>query len=176
VETTVSFPGPRATDPRITVTLREPGTPWPIRLHFLDLRDTDDEAWSARVNVGFELGENYDGILEYETAPEPLDPMTVARIASRYTSYLRIAEEVIALDRGGAVEAVRQLRGPGVKPARLSDDFYRLIGADYEQRRASGVSAPLQELADAHHVDKSTASRWVKTAKQRGYVREGDRG
>jgi DNA-binding MarR family transcriptional regulator len=34
------------------------------------------------------------------------------------------------------------------------------------------VPAPLRELVEAHHVDKSTASRWIKEARRRGYIEE----
>ena len=142
MEIGLSFPGARATDMRTTVTIREPGTPWPLQFHFVSVVE-DDESLSRR-NVGFEFGSGrIPRDTEGDEAPDLIDPLTVARIAERYTAYLRIAEEALVLNEGGLDAAIRQVRPPVVKPARLTDDFYRLVLADYEQRRASGSSSPL---------------------------------
>jgi hypothetical protein len=94
----------------------------------------------------------------------------VNRVVGHYLDYVEIAQRALTVEIGGLGAAIKRLRGPGAKPARLTDDFYRLIASDYRQRSESGVSAPLQSLADAHHADKSTASRWIKEARRRGYL------
>ena len=169
IEVVMSGHRSRAVDSRTTVVIREQRTPWPVRFHFLRLEE-DDGAVEWR-NVGFEIGDRFDD-LEDGAAVDPLamDQVAVERVVSRYHEYLQVAERMIVLDRDGIEGALRLLRGHGVKPAKLTDDFYRLIAADYSQRRRSGVTAPLQRLADAQNVDKSTASRWVKEATRRGYL------
>jgi hypothetical protein len=172
----VRYPGVQARDPRITVTLEESGTPWPIRLHFLDVAD-EKTGEREYVHVGFELGERFDfepgtPSIQLAEEPEPLDPVALKRIANNYVSYLEFARHAIVLEQEGMTGALRRLR-PGRKPARLTDDFYRLIADDFRARR-EGTSAPLKELAGAHHVDVSTASRWVKEARRRGYLEGAD--
>lgn len=73
------------------------------------------------------------------------------------------------LQRDGIEGAVKRLRGPGRKPARLNDDFYRLIGAEYEAHRQAG-GHPGKELAAKYHVDPGTVSRWVGEARRRGHL------
>lgn len=177
----VRYPGVRTDDLRITVTLQELGTPWPVRFHFLNTADTDTGVREF-VHVGFEVGERFEkelatglepsGSVTLATDPEPLDPVAVQRIASNYASYLELARHAIVLEEEGIDGAIRRLR-PGRKPARLTDDFYRLIAEDFRARRDVG-GAPVKELAAAHHVDISTASRWVKEARKRGFLESAD--
>jgi len=135
----------------------------------------EDDGTSARRNVGFELG---DGPIprdaEVTDAHAAIDPLTVERITSRYGAYLRIAEESLVINEGGLEAAIRQIRPPGTKPARLNDDFYRLVLADYEQRQESGSTSPMIDLANAYYVDKSTASRWIKEAQRRRDAKRAD--
>jgi hypothetical protein len=175
VKISVRYPGVQADDPRITVTLQEVGTPWPIRFHFLNIADDESGQIEHReyLHVGFELGEQFASmpgtpLRPLTEEPEPLDPIAVQRVASKYVTYLEFARHAIVLDQEGMTGAIRRLR-PGRKPARLTDDFYRLVADDFRARRES-TSAPLKELAAAQHVDISTASRWVKEARRRGYL------
>jgi hypothetical protein len=175
VKISVRYPGVQADDPRITVTLQEVGTPWPIRFHFLNIADDESGQIEHReyLHVGFELGEQFASmpgtpLRPLTEEPEPLDPIAVQRVASKYVTYLEFARHAIVLDQEGITGALRRLR-PGRKPARLTDDFYRLVADDFRARR-EGTSAPLKELAAANHVDISTASRWVKEARRRGYL------
>jgi hypothetical protein len=170
VKISVSWPGARATDPRNTVTLVEDGTPWPIRFHFLRLSDTEKPDWTELVNVGFEIGERFE-VGEFETVPEPVDALTVQRIANNYGSYLEIARQSLVLDREGTEGAIKRLRGPGRKPARLTDDFYRLIAADYETHRQAG-GHPGKELAAKYSTHPGNVSKWLKVARQRGFLAE----
>ncbi len=158
--------------------LRELGTPWPIRFHFLQLIDTETGAQNL-VNVGFEIGEQFEvepgaESAPLDTEPEPIDLVTVQRIASNYGAYLEFARHALVLEREGMAGAVKLLRGPGRKPARLTDDFYRLIADDYEARRRAGEPHLVKAIAEAHHVDISTASRWIKRA--RPYMKGADDG
>jgi len=173
VKISVRHPGVGTNDPRIAVTLQEAGTPWPIRFYFLNISDDEHPEHREYLHVGFELGEHFASergtpLVPLAEEPEPLDPIAVQRIASNYASYLEVARHAIVLDQEGMTGAIQRLR-PGRKPARLTDDFYRLIADDFRARREV-TSAPLKELAAAQHVDISTASRWVKEARRRGYL------
>jgi hypothetical protein len=169
MEISVTWPGQRATDPRNTVTLREAGTPWPIRFHFLRLGDTEKPDWVELVNVGFEIGERFE-VGQLETIPDPVDAVALQRIASSYGSYLEIARQALVLDREGTEGAINRLRGPGRKPARLTDDFYRLIAAEYETHRQAG-GHPGKELAAKYSTHPGNVSKWLKEARARGYIK-----
>lgn len=174
MEVETRFPTHRAADPRVRVTIREPGTPWPIRFYFLQLENAETGEPST-VNVGFEIGEHFDHADSVEHL-EPLDPVTVVRVTSQYGAYLRAAEASVTLNQLATAEALKTLRGPGRKPARLTDDFYRRVAADFEQRKAAGSSRPVSDLAATQYVDKGTASRWLKEARRRGYIKEAQDG
>ncbi len=169
VKISVTWPGARATDPRNTVTLVEDGTPWPIRFHFLRLGDTENPDWVELVNVGFEIGETQFDAADLETLRRPIDAVTLQRIANNFGSYLELARQSLVLDRDGTEGAIKRLRGPGRKPARLTDDFYRLIAADYEAHRQAG-GHPGKELAAKYSTHPGNVSKWIKAARQRGFL------
>jgi hypothetical protein len=176
MEIAVTYPGVQASDPRNTVTLRERATPWPIRFHFLRMQDTDTGEFDL-VNVGFEVGDRFEvtpgaAVHQLGEPPRPLDMRALQRVTENYSTYLELARRALILDREGMAGAVELLRGPGKKPARLTDDFYRLIASDYEARRRSGEAHLVKALAEAHHVTASAASRWIKEARRRGYIEE----
>ena len=148
-----------------TVTVHEPGTPWPIKFHFV--RENDEP-----VSVGFEIGE-HEITPDVEPVPiEPIDAAAVQRIATNYVSYLAIATNAIIIREPEALEhAIRRLRGTGVKPAKLNDDFFRLVAADYDAHRKAGLP-PGKSLAAKYTAHPSAVSRWIKTARERGYIKE----
>jgi hypothetical protein len=182
MEIAIKMPGRQATDARNTVTLREPGTPWPISFYFLRLIDSETGEHEL-INVGFEIGEPYEvkagaSAAPIERTPEPVDATTLRRIASNYDAYLQIARNALWVAEPEDLEnAIRRLRGPGRKPARLNDDFYRLIAADYDAHLKAG-GHPGKELAAKYQTDPSAVSRWIKEARRRGYItsKEGDNG
>jgi hypothetical protein len=168
-------PGRLASDARSTVTLQVRGTPWLVKFHFLRLVDEETGELEAR-NVGFEIGDAFElGPAGEELSPgeypPEIDPEAVRRIAAHYANYCEIARQQFVIDRVGTEAAIRRLRGPGKKPARLSDDFYRLILADYEAFEQGGVP-PGRALAEKYHVHQGTASKWVKEARRRRALQE----
>jgi len=47
---------------------------------------------------------------------------------------------------------------------KIDDDWLRQVAAEYLVRRDAG-GHPATEMANAHHVEVSTASRWIKAAR-----------
>jgi hypothetical protein len=174
VKISVKFPGVQATDLRTTVTLTEAGTPWPIRLHFLHVTDTDTGD-SEDVNVGFELGERFEthergtASVPLESDPVSLDVAAVQRIAANYTTYLEFARHAIVLDSEGMDGAIKRLR-PGRRVARLTDDYLRIIAGKYEELQRAGESRLLETIGESVGAHKSTVSRWIKEARTRGLL------
>jgi hypothetical protein len=66
-----------------------------------------------------------------------------------------------------AFEAFRSVAGPG---RALPDGFYRLLGKQYELMVDGGEEHPVKGIADLHTVKISTASKWLKEARRRGYL------
>lgn len=175
VKVSVRFPGRQGTDPRNTVTISDdPALPWPVSVHFL--RVLDDETDEVElVNVGFEVGQHWEvpggsPRVELDGVPDPIDAVALKRVVDNYAAYVEYARQALILQTDGMTATVKLLRGPGTKPARLTDDFYRLIASDYNARRASGERYLVKALSDAHHVTAGAASRWIKEAKARGYI------
>ena len=172
MELRLRFPGKAGSDPRFTVTITEPGTPWPLAIHFVLIED-DEDGTREWINVGFEIGERFEAVrgesrTPIDESPVAIDARTLQRIAEDYSTYVELARNALVLNQEGVTGALKRLR-PGPKPARLTDDFYRLIAADYEARRRAGEHA-VKELAMAQHVDISTASKWIRTARDRGLI------
>lgn len=173
----ISFPGRMADDARTTVTLYEDGTPWPMKFHFARLVDTDTNKVEL-VNVGFEIGieipvERGSGGVVFEEGMEPtsIDPVTVQRIASKYSDWVEYARLHLVIDLEGKEDAIRRLRGPGRKPARLTEDFYRLIASEFAAYEAADAH-PGREIAAKYHVDPGTVSRWRKECRRLGLLKE----
>jgi hypothetical protein len=60
-----------------------------------------------------------------------------------------------------------------VKPARLDNDWYRLIADEYMRHVEDGEPAPISTIARSHAVTPSAASRWVSKARKLGYIERG---
>lgn len=181
----------KGVDARWAVTLvADNDPPWPITFYFAAVMDdevgtrppewqVDTKAKTVTINpgdvvewlhVGFEIGkplrpENDDPIGN-EDVP-PLTAADVENIAARYVHWLEAARSYLRLDSPRGSESLARVRRQ--KPARLSPEWLRLIGTEYESRTQEGQAA-VSEIAKAHNVDVSTASRWVKRAQELGFV------
>jgi DNA-binding MarR family transcriptional regulator len=78
---------------------------------------------------------------------------------------MRSFAEDLKLARGARGRQMRELRRAGATRRGLSDEFYRLA-AD----AISGKEHPVKALAEMQQVDISTASRWLSSARTRGFI------
>jgi hypothetical protein len=170
----IRLPTKLSRDPRHAVTLTEEGTPWPLVFYFLLIVDEDSTEF---VNTGFEIGDNFDfpmrgAPLSVEGVPPPVDPITLQRVARNYAGYLDLARGALSVNREEIAKATVRLHQGRRTRRHITDDFLRLIASDYESRQKAGGS-PATEIAELNRVNVSTASRWIKTAKKRGFIPEG---
>ena len=147
----------------------------------LDDQRTSVEIWDDRFRLPLWLYFEHNGqgapLVGIEVGSEshadtPLDPTQLMHVTKNLPMYVAYARAEIALDAdpsqtGLLVEALNEAgttrRG---KPGR----FFRVIGEEYAARVGEGDSAPVTSIAAAHGVVLSTASRWVKEARRRGYI------
>jgi hypothetical protein len=156
-------------DPRWSVTFREPGTPWPIRFWFLSVQNGESQEWW---NVAFELGDASDVTQDSDPDGTPeIDPASLQRVVDRYTHWLEAARHYLTLEHARGAEVLADVKRQ--KPARLTDDWLRLVASEFERRSGLGQHA-ISEIARAHHVAVSTAGRWVKEARSRGFLPSGE--
>jgi hypothetical protein len=175
----VRYPARRATDMRIAVTIEEPSTPFPIVVYFVHVIDDETpDAW-ALIPVGIELGQRFDRPDDGqphkshpigERLPRPLDRAAVQEVAARFREYVEYARGCIAI--GGIPSPSSE--PPGSRPRgrrrrALTNDFLSLIAEQYETWGA-GQGRAVTEIANAHGVNRSTASRWVQAARDRGFL------
>lgn len=158
------FPGRNARDPRYSVTLEEPGVESPVTVHFLLVgHDNGARAW---INVGLEIGERFERphgkppVLD--SLPRPVDPATVLHVAERFRDYVSFARGHLEY-RGAPDHAKPPARKQ--RRRRMTDDDLRSIAAQYEAF-AQHSGRPITDLAAAHDVNPSTASRWVAKARR----------
>jgi hypothetical protein len=140
-------------DPRISVAVQERGAT--LTLFF----DTDS-AFTGEAPL-LEIR------LEPPASGQPFEPW---RLMPRLPLYLQYARASLAHkndDATGALRALRQITAAG---RGLSDDFLRLVAESYKALVAEGEPYPVKALAEMQPVDKSTASRWIKEARARGFI------
>ena len=124
---------------------------------------------------------------------EPLEPSVLRRLAPQAELYLAHARAAMrsggeppaagadfeaqverqAKDLRDSAETLRSIAGPG---RGLSDYFYELVGRHHGELVESGEPHPVKALGAAHFVTISTASRWIKEARRRGYIEGADGG
>jgi hypothetical protein len=105
-------------------------------------------------------------------APQAELYLAFARAAMRWMWPEEEAPESRQENFRSAVEALRQIAGPG---RGLTDEFYRAIAKEHEALVEGGEPHPIKTLGENHHVTISAASRWVKEARRRGLMEGGKR-
>ena len=161
---------------RIAVTIEEPTTPFPITIYFVHVIDTDVDAWAV-IPVGVELGQRFDrrdvgepkGREPIDRLPRPLNREAVQDVTARLAEYIEFARGCIAVGR--TPSAVSET--PGSRPRRRrrreqSPEFLQGIAEQFLTWSDGGRA--VTEIAEAHGVNRSTASRWVQAARDGGYL------
>lgn len=110
---------------------------------------------------------------------DKLEPRVLRRFAPRaevYLAYARAAMRIFDVSREtrrddflNAAETLRTIGGPG---RGLSDQFYRNVAEHHATLIDEGEPHPIKTIGEAHNATISAASRWVKEARRRGYIRE----
>jgi hypothetical protein len=85
----------------------------------------------------------------------------------------RTAADFVAHPRAEAAKAV-----PRVRPGRRGypDDFYRTIAKQYAKAKRARPRAPIRALMSELHAAEPTVHRWLRTARDKGFIKEAKRG
>lgn len=152
-DTVVRIPASDA-DPRVSVSMKDRGCEF-----VLFLPDSSGEG----------------DLLELRVLPdtEKLEPRILRQFVPQAPLYLDYARAVMQLRDGDVREALQALRHVGATRRGLGEDFYRLVAQEYRALVDEGERYPVKALSELHHVVISTASRWIKEARRRGYVKGG---
>jgi hypothetical protein len=164
-----------------------PETPFPdVTVHTfgVDPQDSGNPEKGADVVIkerGCELILRFAGrtgdapLVELRLRPDcgkHLDPAKARHLFPQLNLYLAVARASMSWDFGdarAAAEALRQIGRPG---RGLSDDFFRVVAVQYKALVAEGERYPVKALAAMQpgKTNISTASRWIKEAKRRGFI------
>ncbi len=100
-----------------------------------------------------------------------LDPVFARYYLPRLDLFLAPARAALDWDFGKVREAGEKLRG-GNRPGRgLSPEWLQYIAAEYQALVDEGEKHPIKALAARYQpVHPSAVSRWVKAARNRGYL------
>jgi hypothetical protein len=137
----------RVVDPRTSVTVQEQGCALSVFFH-------PESGEFAEIRL---------------TPPKtgPFEPWRLLANASLYAQYARASLAADSKDLQGAIRALQQVsstrRG-------LSDDQLHLVAQLHRSLIAEGERYPIKAISRTQHVDVSTASRWVKAARDRGFL------
>lgn len=156
-------------DLRASVTFEDETLALPLRIHLLDVRDDETGERELRV-VGCELGERPTNEAEALALPE-LTALTLRRVVERFPHWVDLARAHAAIDRERPAELGARIKR--AHPTRLDPDFYRMVAAEYRRHVEEGEPAPVSAIARSHSVTVGAASRWVKSAREKGYLEKG---
>jgi hypothetical protein len=138
-----------------------PGSPdWRTEIH-------DDG-----VSVEFVFDQQEDGSLELRELridKEHVTPAVLQRLADQLPFYLQTARGMLS-ERPSAIVAMEELRRAGQGRTGLPREFLERVAAEYRKLPPQGRVAM---LARAHHVNRSTAGRWVSRCRQLGLLEDG---
>jgi hypothetical protein len=140
------------TDPRVSVALHEQGA---TLIFFFD----PATAWTGEAPL-----------LEVRLiapATGNFEPWALMKPLPHYLQYARAS---LAREQDDVVAALSALRKVNSTRRGLDDGFLRQVAHAYKALCTEGEPYPGKALADIHEVDKSTASRWISAARQRGYL------
>jgi len=137
---------------------------WAVVLWFhLDIEHTDDK--SPYVCTGFEL-------VPVDRSGREITPDVLRHVEGNWDRYLTIAHQVLDWDPDKFKQRVGELQRLRRRGRRGMDkDFYRGIAEEYRGLLERG-ERPTTGIARAHGVGRSTASRWVRDARDRGLLGE----
>lgn len=156
-------------DWRTTVTFEDASLSVPLRIHFAWIRDDETGEQELRL-VGVELGDTPRSEEAAVALPE-LTALTLRNVTERFPRWLDLARAhatptLESQSRTGELAAsVKRW-----KPGRLNPDFLRMIAGEYRRHVDEGDPAPISTIARSHEVTPSAASRWVKRAREGGYL------
>jgi hypothetical protein len=100
------------------------------------------------------------------------EPLQAWRLLPRFPLYQQYARAAVAWRDDDVRAALLALRQAGPTRRGLPDDLYRKVATIYGGLVDEGERYPIKRLAQGQNVDISTASRWVKGARDRGYLPE----
>src|SRR5918995_6452304 len=167
----VTFPGRMSRDARYTVTFVDDEFPeFPIAVHFA-LIEADNGARDY-FNIGVEIGERaamQPGREIERLPPRRISPSIVRHVAENYGAYERTARAHLEHDKAARTSPIVVGERPRER-REMTPTFLTDVATEYEEHRAAGRS-PLKELAKDYGVNVSTVSRWIKAARQRGYMK-----
>ena len=148
------------TDPRPSVSIKDRGVEVVVLF--------DDESFKA-------LGPERADVVEICIRPAgdgPLDAGALSSLMPRAGLYFRYARALSSLDFATIKEKAKLLRDFGSTKRGLTDELLETIAGQYRDLEAGGQPHLVKTIAALHSVDISTASKWIKRARDRGYLPE----
>jgi hypothetical protein len=141
----------REIDPRVSVSMQEKGA---TLILFFD---------PERALAG-------DALLEVRISPTEAGVFEPWRLLPALPHYVQYARAAMAHKRGDAAAALDALQRRNSPGRGLDERFLRDVADYYMTLVEGGERYPIKALASLRDVDKSTASRWITAARQRGLL------
>jgi hypothetical protein len=103
-----------------------------------------------------------------------LEPRAVRQFAPQAPLYVQYARAAMTEDDDAWIGSLQALREIGATRRGLGDEFFKIVAQSYRALVDEDEPHPVKALAEMHHVVISTASRWIKEARRRGYIDDGE--
>jgi hypothetical protein len=112
-------------------------------------------------------------VLEVRVHPDTdaITPAVLSAIGRRFVTYANYARAAIRWDADDARHALEALREAGRTSRGHGESFYRAVAYEYGALVDAGEPHPVKQLGLDNQVTISAASRWVKEARARGYIK-----
>lgn len=145
----------------------------------------EPRTWQVGADGTYERARGGQELSEARLADVPLNEIEAAANGPQYRPVLveRIGEDAGPTWRGDDGEPVTERRRrrptgklPLPKGSKYPDSFYRRVAEEYARLVADGVRSPGATMAEANDVPASTAHRWIKEARRRGFLAAGRAG
>lgn len=154
--------------------IRPPELPWPLRFYFVWAAE-HEESEPYLECVGLTIGESIpQGDAHVEGDPDDIALTATAflAISDKFTYYRRMAEALL-IPSDESEQRAREIRsGMGKRRgSRLQDAELAVLVSEWRDR--DGQPGRMQEMADAHGINRHTLRRRLEEAEKRGFISEG---
>lgn len=156
---------PRGESEGLDVAIWPVGLPRIVLFFAIPTERLESAGLESAVFVGLEIGGP-------EGLSKPLTSGAVRRIATNLDLFVDYARAVLLVDDDKQDEALKLFQNIGKTKRGMPREFYKLIADEYQQKQAAGEPHLVKAIAAAHNVTPSAASRWLKAARENGYLSE----
>lgn len=99
-----------------------------------------------------------------------LDPAALSGLMPNSPLFVKYAQALLRHDNDDVARTAQMMREVGATRRGLPDEFFRLVAGQYKDLLKAKEPYPVKTISEMHWTTISSASRWIKEARRRGYI------